>query len=205
MPDSHTHDPLDMLADLNTAGRKAWQHYDLDIGSDVEIAGRVRMDLQTAYGTILFTEGKFWRYGGTHWLDIPDHELRMAVHRYDGKTYKSESNEPPRIRLSKSRIDFILNKMSAVLTETDFFVQGQIGINCASGFISLDTDGRATLLSHNPDHRRRHTLPGHWQENTPSVPPPASMLHRLLNGVFHDDEDKQAKIDLLAEIIGAAA
>lgn len=199
------HDPLDMLADLNKPRRKGGHNFDLDIGSDVEIARRVRMDLQQAFGEIISTEGKFWRYGGTHWEDIPDHELRLAVHHYDGAMYKSASGEPSRVRLNKSRIDSILNEMSALLTKEEFFTQGETGINCTSGFIRLDADGNPTLVAHDANHRRRHTLPGRWHQHTLAELPAASMLYRLLDGVFHDDDDKQEKISLLAEITGAAA
>ena len=42
----------------------------LYIGSDVEIAKRVREDLTERHGRIVHAEGEFWRYVGTHWEAI---------------------------------------------------------------------------------------------------------------------------------------
>ena len=58
----------------------------LQIGSDVEIAGCVAQLLLQERGEIVFCEGAFWYYAGSHWRRIDDHELRLAVHRYDGST-----------------------------------------------------------------------------------------------------------------------
>jgi phage/plasmid primase-like uncharacterized protein len=55
----------------------------LQIGSDVEIARRVREDLTKRFGRIVYAEGAFWRYAQTYWEDIPDHELRRATQTPD--------------------------------------------------------------------------------------------------------------------------
>ncbi len=198
-------DPLDRLAGLNRPGASANPGRTLRIGSDVEIAGRVREDLERAYGEIVFAEGKFWRYGGTHWRDIPDHELRLAVHDYDGADFMTPAGEPSRVKLGKSRVDSALNEMAALLARPDFFENGATGINCASGFVRFAPDGRPGLEAHDPDHRCRHTLPGRWRDGAPGTPPPGSMLARLLDGVFRGDDDAGIKVDLVAEVCGAAA
>lgn len=206
MSNSKMLDPLSVLAELNKPGaQKKKEKKLLSIGSDVEIAGRVCDDLERAYGKIVFAEGKLWKYGKTHWEDIPDHLLRLAVHPYDGAFYKTPTDQPSRVSLTKNRVDSALNEMSASLTQKDFFSQQEIGINCASGFIRIDKDGTPRLERHAPEHRCRHTLPGKWSENADATPPKDSMLHKLLNGVFLGDTDAAQKIDLLAEAIGAAA
>jgi putative DNA primase/helicase len=198
-------DPLDRLADLNRPGAHRVDRKMVFIGSDVEMAGRVREDLQRAYGEVLHAEGRFWRYGESHWESVPEHELRLAVHDYDGAFFKTPSGEPSRVKLSKSRVDSVLNELAALVAQPSFFENTTTGINCASGFIRFGDDGTADLEPHDPDHRCRHTLPGRWSPRTAGVPPEESLLARLLGGVFLGDDDAEAKVALLAEIVGAAA
>jgi P4 family phage/plasmid primase-like protien len=198
-------DPLGALAEMNKPGIAPKERQLLSIGSDVEIAGRVRNDLERAHGEIVFAEGKFWKYGRSHWEDIPEHIMRLAVHIYDGAFFKTPAGQPSRVSLSKSRVDSALNEMSASLTRKDFFSQQETGINCASGFIRIGKDGIPFLNKHASEHRCRHTLPGKWSVHTNGHPPESTMLHKLLHGVFLGDGDSTQKIDLLAEVVGAAA
>jgi phage/plasmid primase-like uncharacterized protein len=159
----------------------------LDIGSDVEIARRVRNDLMEQFGAIVHSEGAIWRYRSTHWEPIPDHELRRAVHLYDGASYFTPSGSPACVSLGKTRINSVLNECGTLCADPDFFENRPTGINCASGFIRFATDGSPTIEPHNRDHRCRHTLPGRWQIGTSSCLPQDSLLRQLLNGVFQDD------------------
>ncbi|WBU52994.1 toprim domain-containing protein [Paracoccus sp. SCSIO 75233] len=187
-------------ADRTDTRRKA-----LCIGSDVEIAGRVREDLSARHGQIVYAEGAFWRYGSTDWEAIDDNLIRLPVHAYDGAAFVTAAGGPSRVKLNRSRVDSVLNECAALCAEPDFFDNPPIGINCASGFIRFDADGTAHLDAHHRDHRCRHTLPGHWHPGMAAIPPEASLLHRLLTGSFKGDPEAQAKCDLLAEICGSAA
>jgi P4 family phage/plasmid primase-like protien len=177
----------------------------LDIGSDVEIAGRVREDLTERFGRIVHAEGAFWRYEKTNWEDIPEHELRLATHRYDGAEFLSPAGEPACVKLGRSRIDSILHECGTLCAEPKFFEWRPIGINCASGFIRVAQAGTATIEPHHPDHRCRHTLPGHWQTGASSQPPSDSLLFQLLDGIFRGDAEAADKVVLLSEICGSAA
>ena len=117
-------------ADQAVTGRK-----DLFIGSDVEIAKRVREDLTARHGRIVYAEGAFWRYSGTEWESIEDHLIRLPVHAYDGADFMTAAGEPSRVKLSKSRVDSVLNECAALCAEPHFFENPPAGINCASGFI----------------------------------------------------------------------
>ena len=181
----------------------------LELGSDVEIADGVSQALCQDRGEVIFSEGHFWYYAGSHWRAIEPHELRCVVHRYDGI--------PPAggraIKLNKSRIDSILNELSAMLTRPDFFAEAAVGINCASGFIAFAPDGTPSIVPHQPDHRCRHVLKGTWDDEWITdaeqiflvVEASGLLLARLLRGVFLHDLDAQEKRQLLAEIAGAAA
>lgn len=175
------------------------------IGSDVEIAKCVREDLTARHGRIVHSEGAFWRYVGTEWEAIEDHLIRLPVHAYDGADFMTAAGEPSRVKLSKSRVDSVLNECAALCAEPDFFENPPAGINCASGFIRFDAAGTPHLEAHHRDHRCRHTLPGHWQPGASGTPPAGSLLAKLLTGSFKGDPEAQAKCALLAEVCGAAA
>ena len=131
----------------------------LQLGSDVEIANRVAQFLRQQHGEVIFAEGRFWYYAGSHWRQFDDHELRLAGHRYDGATVP-RSTTP--VRLGSARVDSALNEMKAVLARPKFFAEAPPGINCASGFIAFAPDGTPTVQPHSPEHRCRHVLKGRF-------------------------------------------
>jgi P4 family phage/plasmid primase-like protien len=176
----------------------------LSIGSDVEIAGRVVQDLVDRFGEVVSCDGAFWRYTGTHWEAIADESLWLAVHAYDGDQFPTTKGKSV-VKLGKSRIESILACMKPEIARPDFFAEAAVGINCASGFIRFDDQGTPALESHSPDHRCRHVLAGRWPASGTEDLEPSSLLHKLLDGCFRDDPDQQEKIDLLAEVAGAAA
>ena len=179
----------------------------LDIGSDVEIGERVTAELREKFGEIVFSDGGFWRYTGAFWEMIDRPELRRAVHQFDGAIYVTPSGTEAAVQLGKGRVDSVLSEMGAQLAQPDFFADAPAGINCASGFIAFDRDGKPRLSPHHPDHRCRHMLPGHWAPGAidPEDPPPESLLGRLLYGTFKGDPDAADKRKLLAEAAGSAA
>ncbi|MFC3205625.1 DNA primase family protein [Aquamicrobium soli] len=198
-------DPLDRLAALNRPGATSSDAPRLDIGSDVEIAGRMREDMERSFGEIVHAEGQFWRYEKTCWRPIPEHELRLVAHAYDGAEFSTAAGEPARVKLSKSRIDSILNEMAALVATPDYFTETTVGINCASGFIRFDADGVPHIEPHHRNHRCRHTLRGNWSAGSVAEPPKRSLLARLVDGVFAGDLDADDKVRLIAEVAGSAA
>jgi putative DNA primase/helicase len=189
----------------NGNGAAASRPRKITIGSDIEIAECVGDDLHDAFDQIVCAEGAFWRWMGTHWAAIPDHELRRAVHVYDGAPYRTPSGEPSCVKLSKTRIDSVLNELAAILANPEFFAASLPGINCQSGFIRFRPDGKAVLEKHDREHRCRHVLPGHWHPGAEHTPPEGSLLATLLGGIFKGDDDEDDKLKLLQEVCGAAA
>jgi P4 family phage/plasmid primase-like protien len=127
--------------------------------------------------------------------------MRRAVHAYDGSIFGDRSV----VRLGKGRIDSILNELAAILNKPDFFADGAIGINCASGFIEFSKAGEPSLKPHSPNHGCRHVLPARWPVKIDDITAARSFLGRLLGGCFRGDTDAKQKIDLLSEIAGCAA
>ena len=107
----------------------------LRIGSDVEIARRVREDLRAEHGDIVFCEGRVWYYDGTCWRAKSDNKIRLLVQSYDGAEYPSAGRKLALVRLSTQRIDSALRELTALCCNDEFFSCAAKGINCASGFI----------------------------------------------------------------------
>jgi P4 family phage/plasmid primase-like protien len=177
----------------------------LAIGSDLEIAQRVRIDLERRFGRVLFAEGAFWHFAGTHWESIREDELRSAVHPYDGALYCTPERRVACVKLGKARIESTLHSLITLCADREFFNTQVAGINSASGFIRFGDDGAPMLEPHSPDHRCRHTLPGRWHRGASGYPPEGSLLARLLGGVFKGDVEADEKLALLSEVCGAAA
>lgn len=170
-------------------------------GSDVEIARHLKLRLKALFGDIVCAEGAIWRYNETHWEAMDDDHVRQMAMGFDGIRIGAKRF----VRLSKSRLDSILNEMKVMIANRDFFAEPETGINCASGFIMVSDDGEACQIAHEPGHRQRHCLPGRWSEDVDPTPPKDSLFGRLLAGSFLDDEDADEKARLMAEAAGCAA
>jgi phage/plasmid-associated DNA primase len=178
----------------------------LGIGSDVEIAERVKIDLERQFSDgIVFADGRFYHYDKTHWLAFTDSFLHCLAHTYDGAQYMSPEGKDCAVKLSKSRVKSIIHEMGMKLALPDFFAEAPLGINCSSGFIKFGNDGTPQLLSHSPLHRCRHVVAGRWAPGALTEPPLGSLLKKLLHGVFVGDPDADDKRKLLAELAGSAA
>ena len=177
----------------DTVTSTAW----LEIGSDVEIA----MCMAAGLCGVVWCEGEFWRYIGTHWEPIPRDAIRRSAQAYDGHLWGYQGR---RVRLGKARIDSILHELAVMLSQPDFFAAHPLGINCLNGFISFETK-EPVLVPHEGEHRQRHVLQGRWEPSPSRTLREGSFLARLLGGCFLGDPDADAKIEVLAEIAGAAA
>ena len=193
-----------------------------DIGSDVELARHALAELEEQHGRILYAEGSFWRYGGTHWVPFDEGSLRLHIHAFDGSTYMTAKGAA-RIRLSRRQIDSILNEMVPIACQNgklEPFSEMVPGINCMNGFITFDHEGVPTIVPHSPDHRCRHVIAAKWSgENVTNDRIRGSLLHRLLVGCFKKDpvsgmtdqekrdaeKDAEGKVKLIAEVMGSAA
>jgi hypothetical protein len=121
--------------------------------------------------------------------------------------FDKPTGRPDQVQLSRARIGSIIRELEAILARPDFFGSTPPGINCASGFVRFTADGGAELVAHDPAHRQRFTLAARWDKwlAEAAEPPEGSLLYRLLDGCFGDDPDRQAKFDLVGELLGCAA
>ena len=199
-------DPIPMGWNLNglkgliKSASKTTRSITLNIGSDIEVARCVGEDLASQFGQTIVSEGSVWRYVGTHWESLSDSELRRVVHRYDGAQF-GKSNI---VRLGRSRVDSILNEFMAMSDNLNFFADAPAGINCLSGFILFTNENEPIVVNHAPEHRCRHVIQGCWPVKVSDEVQITSLLAHLLRGCFLGDPDATDKINLLAEVAGAA-
>ncbi len=171
---------------------------ELGTGSDVDIARCLRQALFSRHGKIVWSEGSLYHFDQTHWMPFEPDALRREAQKFDGM--QNDHGTP--VKLSKSRLDSILNELGTMAADHEYFQTASIGINCANGFISISDGGMPELLEHSPDYRARHVLSMSWHRETDWRS--ASLLNKLLNGCFREDQDIAPKIKLIGEVMGAA-
>jgi phage/plasmid-associated DNA primase len=151
---------------------------------------------------IVHADGKLWAFGPTAWRVIDDQKLRRAVHAYDAAP-AGEKATP--IKLGSRMINGILNEVHATASDREFFEAPAVGMNVENGMVTIDDAGKIDVVPHDPQHRQRFTIKAGFHLHTDMRPTESSLLHKLLNGAFLDDPDAAAKIDLIGEMLGAAA
>ena len=181
----------------------------LKIGSDVEIAKKVAEQLRRDQdGRVVAAEGQIYRYDGRRWAPIPNRELRLLVHEYDGAVYFNATDRPEVVKLSSGKINSILNELTAVLkTDEAFFAKPAAGINALNGLICI-VGNRVEVVAHDPDHRHRHVVQGEYHpehNRLADILLEPSLLGTLLDGSFEGESDAIDKWSLLAEVAGVAA
>lgn len=189
----------DTSCDTNSSADNVRQ---IEWGSDVELAQIAIQHLKKQFGQVVYVDGSFHYFDKTHWHRIESHELRKFIHRFDGiETMKGST-----IKLNKSRIDSIINEMSACVTDLGFFTNAPTGINATNGFVKIAPyTGEKSLHPHNPDHRQRHVLPGNCSDKLDPEKFKSSLLKKLIDGSFKGDSDATEKEEFIQEVIGVTA
>lgn len=176
--------------------------YSVVHGSEVELASIMATKLSShCGGKVVRAEGRFWAFGPTAWAEIPDQKLRLAVHGFDGATV----GDRQMLKIGKRTIDGVLNEVGTILAAPCFFDNPTVGVNASNGVITIDDSGRVNVRPHDPDDRFRFTIEAGFHLHSEMSPSDGSMLHRLITGAFCGDPDAEAKINLVGEILGAAA
>jgi hypothetical protein len=171
----------------------------LSHGSNVEIARIVAGGLEG----VIFDEDHLWRYKDGVWAAIPETEIYREIASFDGETYNGGSP----VRLSDERIESITRTLCKTKARPGFFEGRVIGICMVDGLVTFDPadNFEPRLQPHDPEHRKRHMLPGHWQPGTSGTPPEGSLLARYLHGIFLGDPEAEMKLRLLRQIAGVTA
>jgi phage/plasmid-associated DNA primase len=179
--------------------------FDLEIGSDIEIAKKVLEQLEELYGPITVSDGRLWRFDKTHWAALDDDHLVRLVHRADGTRYTDGAGKSQVVKLNKSRVASIIDAAMRYRGQPDFFQDPPCGINCESGFIRIGDNGSAELMPHARQWRQRHVIRGHWPISLDAVVFESSRLAKYLRDAVAGDSDAAEKVNLFGEIAGCTA
>lgn len=174
---------------------------DIEHGSEVYIAQMMAGALEHVCGEVVRADGAFWAWGPTCWREIPEQALRLAAHKYDNVTIQGKTP----IKVGRSMINGIISEVGTILAKPDYFNEPKVALNAADTVIEIAKGGAVTLRPHSPEDKFRFTIPARFGNGRDETLPEGSMLHRLVTGAFHGDEDASDKIDLIGEILGAAA
>ena len=63
-----------------------------------------------------------------------------------------------KLKLSKNFIDGVINELSVMCYQADFFAIASEGVNLQNGFVSISRSGSVEIIDHSPDHRQRFCL-----------------------------------------------
>lgn len=185
--------------------RRGLSDFTLNVGSDIEIAQRIIERLEELYGPLVVTDGVVWRFDRTHWAALGHDSLARFVHRADGARYMGANGRENTVKLNKSRVESILDAVSKYRQEPDYFIVRPCGINCESGFVRIDNDGKPELLPHARQWRQRHVVHGRWPSRRDPADREGSSLACYLREAFAGDADAAQKIKLLSEGAGCVA
>ena len=180
--------------------------FDLEIGSDIEIAKKVLEQLEELYGPIIVSDGRLWRFDKTHWAALDDDHLVRFVHRADGTRYTDSAGKTQVVKLNKSRVASIIDAAMRYRGQPDFFRDPPCGINCESGFIRIGDDGTAGVdaacQTMAPEACRARSLAF---RSTIQRSLQSSRLAKYLRDAVAGDADAVEKVNLLGEIAGCTA
>lgn len=173
----------------------------LFIGSDDEIATRVRALVENGETPLVGHEGQIYKWSGCFWQVLDASCIYAAIRRFDGVALRPGSKSY--IKLNKSKLESIEALLYRQCHAPDFFRDAAMGIACENGFLVLSARG-AELRPHAPDHRNRYQIACEWSGELLQNPKAGSLLERLLKGCLKGDSEACSKALVLQEVSGAA-
>lgn len=139
------------------------------------------------HGEFVHTDGCFWHYDRNAGIFRRLETQKMSARVQDWRLSQMRSADVSgTVKLAADRA-----------FTPDYFEHRTPGIVFENGFLKVDEDG-LTLVEHDADYRARFAYPFPFE---PGDPP--SRFLDFLNSVFRDDEDREEKIELVQEYIGA--
>jgi len=146
--------------------------------------------------------GEMWEYNRDLgvWQEIPEVYIQKLIQKFDGKLYGNDPEDPNVLSLSDSKVNGIYNQLKLrppMDFQDGFFDEERIGIAFQNGFVTTDGN-HVKLMNHSPAHRARH---GFDFEYDPDAKAPR--FRDFLQEIFYNDDQRDQKIQLLQEFIGA--
>ncbi len=171
----------------------------LVIGSDMDVAEHVGMDMVAAGQFVNHTEGSpFFEWRDKLWVEVEDN---MDIIKRFLKPYDGAKAGRATIKMDRAKTKSILSFLAHNLAAKDFFADAKIGINLQNGFLEF-IEGGCVLVPHKPEQKSQQLLPGEYHKQTSMSGD--SMLSKFFNTTFKHDPEKELKIKLIQEVAGAS-
>lgn len=181
-------------------------NFDVDQGlatsSEVYLARIVMKSTARIYGKMIFAEGDFWVFADTMWRRVPETLVRRIIHKFDGAQIGAAATP---LKVNSRTVSGVVRETITMASEPDYFSEPALGLNAYNCVVLIDESGAITTREHTPDDRHRFTIAADYRPGSELFLPPESMLYKLLNGAFQGDDDAKDKINLVCELLGAAA
>lgn len=179
----------------------------LKIGSDAEIAQQLLEYIAIAKDSeVVFDECGFYVYSGTAWDLLNKETMERLALRWDGANYYEPGRDRPSIkRFTSSTVRSVVTLAAGFANKKGFFANKKDGINCANGFLSIDSHGNISFEKHSPSFRCRHTLVGEWKGKAEEEIKGGTLFYKLMHGCFAGEPDEKELISLWGEVFGVAA
>lgn len=158
-------------------------------GEDHTELAEAVIDVMRPYGEVRFWSDRFWRWGGSHWTPLHEHEIMKVIAENFGSGYNASRRHSDH----KGILKIMAAMVSGQLKDENADVAG---INFANGFLTPDLE----LTEHSPRYGMTYTLPFRY------LPDQAGMAFRFQQYLYDSwgqDSDYVEKVNALQEIICA--
>lgn len=175
----------------------------LGLGSDVELAAHVLDDLEREGEQLIHDRGRLWRYDRPAgiWRQLEPKDVRLQVAALDGILVRSAESDGARpLLVSARRMRDVYAVCLDRRAQEGWFDAAPRGLAFANGFLVLDERDKALRLEPLvPEHR---ATVGYEFAYDPEAHP--YRFYDLLCDVWPEDNDRDAKIEILRQWVGGA-
>ena len=172
--------------------------------TETALARAVLFAMRETFEGVVASQGHIWTYrlGAWHKLEMGD--LLSAMQVLDGRSFECGENKDgtpkvKRVGLGPRKLRDIYESLLWLhdIRDESFFDEPAAGVSFQDGFVGLK-GGKLFKEPHSQDHRCTTFI----DSPIPNDDPPVAFL-QLLNELFEPDEDKEEKIAMLGEFLGA--
>ncbi len=167
-------------------------------GDHVEIAERLVATLR-AKAPLTFTDNRFYQYNERSGIFevVDESRLSRTVQNFAGRPVVGERKPRP-LKLFSGDVRGVIALASDQAADPDYFVQARAGLAFVSSFVEVTKDS-IIQHEHSPEHLARFAYPFGYQRDAQP-----QRLMGFFAEVFRDDADREQKICVIQEYLGAS-
>lgn len=169
-------------------------------GDNAELAWVLHQELNTADTPLAYDYGKVWRYQPAtgHYVEIPDAELSVRLQDWSGAPLlRGEKVQQLGVNSTSTTIDLLKDRLQHD-TPPSFFATAKPVISFFDVTL-IASNRRVVVIDHGAHHRCDTHLPVDYDPDAQG-----ELLEHYLGTVFEGEDDADEKLELLAQVAGAA-